>query len=71
MSSNLISSANQWSVIKEYEMLIKPVTKRIKDVFIGEGWYQWARVDTARGVIIKSSIKLNKHQEKLILSEVK
>lgn len=52
-------------------MLIKPVTKRIKDVFIGEGWYQWARVDTARGVIIKSSIKLNKHQEKLILSEVK
>lgn len=52
-------------------MLIKPVTKRIKDVFIGEGWYQWARVDLVRGVIISSSIKLPKHLEKDILSQAK
>ena len=35
-------------------MIIKKVTKHISDVFIGEGWENWVRVDTRKGVVGRS-----------------
>ena len=52
-------------------MLIKHVTKRIKDIFVGEGWDQWARIDIVRSVVLGTTLKLNKGSEKLLINKAK
>ena len=53
-------------------MLIKSVTKHIKDVFLSaEGWSNWVRIDLRANRIINSDNRINKTLELAILSQVR
>lgn len=52
-------------------MLVKHVTKNIKDVFIGEGWYNWVRINLAQNRILSSSHKINPAFEKTLINNVR
>lgn len=52
-------------------MLIKHVTKNLKDVFFGEGWANWARVCLKQNRILKSTSRINHAFEKVLLSKLK
>ena len=51
-------------------MYIKSVNRNIKDVFIGEGWDQWARVDLAKNQVVQASIPVSKGLERTIITKV-
>lgn len=52
-------------------MLIKTVTRNIKDVFIGEGWGNWARVNLSQNKVVSSNIKVNPNFERIIINKVR
>ena len=52
-------------------MLIKTVTRNIKDVFIGEGWENWARVNLSQNKVVSSSIKVTPNFERIIINKVR
>ena len=52
-------------------MLIKTVTRNIKDVFIGEGWENWARVNLSQNKVVSSNIKVTHNFERIIINKVR
>lgn len=52
-------------------MIIKHVTKNLKDVFFGEGWENWARVCLKQNRILKSTNPTNHAYNTVLISRVK
>lgn len=51
-------------------MYIKSVSQNIKDVFIGQGWSNWIRLDVEQQKILKASFKVSPSLFKTIMQKV-
>ena len=52
-------------------MLVKHITKNLKDVFIGEGWDNWARINLAQNRVVSSNLKMHKAFEHSLIQQCK
>lgn len=52
-------------------MYIKSVNHNIKDVFLGDGWDNWVRIDMRTNSVVSSSLQLNHKLQESILNKVR
>lgn len=52
-------------------MYIKSVNHNIKDIFLGEGWDNWVRVDLRTNQIVTSSIPVPEKLRTTVITKVR
>ncbi len=52
-------------------MIIKHITKNLKDIFLGEGWDRWARINLAQNRVVNTNLKMHKAFEHSLIQQCK
>lgn len=50
-------------------MIIKHITRNLKDIFIGEGWDNWARIDLGRNKVVATTLNMHKAFEHKLVQQ--
>ena len=50
-------------------MVIKHITRNLKDIFIGEGWDNWARIDLKSNRIVGTTLTMHKAFEHKLIQQ--
>lgn len=50
-------------------MIIKHITRNLKDIFIGEGWDNWARIDLGQNKVVATTLSMHKAFEHKLVQQ--